>query len=160
MLFPDVLRLQHNSCSHSGLQSLLLNILRYIRFVDVLKLVSMLFMCLCNEGFIGYWLAPFCAIVLTEHFIFRKNQWSSYNILEAWDHPRHSNLPRSYAAVFTFAATIGFIVLCMQKQWWTGPIARRGTGDVGMLLGFIVGVLLYLCARWAERKWVTARQTD
>lgn len=57
----------------------------------------------------------------------------------------------------TFAATVGFIVLCMQKQWWTGPLARTGTGDVGMLLGFVVGVLVYLCARWLELRWVRAR---
>ena len=104
-------------------------------------------------AFVGYWLAPFCSIVLTEHFIFRKSTYSSYDVLEAWNKPDHPNLPRSYASSFTFAATVGFIVLCMQKQWWTGPIARTGTGDVGMLLGFLFGVLVYTCTRWAEKAW-------
>ncbi|CCM05633.1 uncharacterized protein FIBRA_07862 [Fibroporia radiculosa] len=108
-------------------------------------------------GFIGYWLAPFCAIILTEHFVFRKNRWASYDILDAWDKPHHRNLPRSWASVFTFLTTIGFIVLCIQKQWWTGPIARAGTGDVGMLFGFCFSVLVFLCARWLEKRWDARR---
>lgn len=104
-------------------------------------------------GFIGYWLAPFCAVVLTEHVVFRRGRWAAYDVARAWDRAGHPNLPRGYAAVCTFAATVGFIVLCMQKQWWTGPLARTGTGDVGMLLGFVVGVLVYLCARWLELRW-------
>ncbi|CCM05632.1 uncharacterized protein FIBRA_07861 [Fibroporia radiculosa] len=104
-------------------------------------------------GFIGYWIAPFCAIVLTEHFMYRRNLWTSYHVLEAWDLPSHPNLPRGFAALSTFVITIGFIVLCMEQEWWTGPIARSGTGDVGMLLGFVVGVIVYGCARALERKW-------
>lgn len=106
-----------------------------------------------STGFIGYWLAPFCAVVLTEHVVFRRGRWAAYDVARAWDRAGHPNLPRGYAAVCTFAATVGFIVLCMQKQWWTGPLARTGTGDVGMLLGFVVGVLVYLCARWLELRW-------
>ncbi|KAI0942810.1 hypothetical protein AcV7_002117 [Taiwanofungus camphoratus] len=112
----------------------------YATFVDIL-------------GLIGYWLAPFLAIVLTEHFVFRQNKWSSYDILEGWSRPHHPNLPKGCAAVFTFAATIGFIVLCMDQEWWVGPLARTGTGDVGLLLGFVVGVVTYTCTRWVERRW-------
>ncbi|PCH37475.1 hypothetical protein WOLCODRAFT_140883 [Wolfiporia cocos MD-104 SS10] len=106
-------------------------------------------------AFIGYWTAPFCAIVFVEHFVFRKSKWSTYQVLEAWNRPEHPNLSRGYAAVFTFVATIGIIVLFMQQQWWTGPIARTGTGDLGMLCGFIFAAIMYLAARWVERRWET-----
>lgn len=104
-------------------------------------------------GFIGYWIAPFCAIVLTEHFVFRRNSWLSYDVRDAWNDPRHPNLPRGYAAVLTFVATVGFIVVCMDQAWWVGPIARAGTGDVGMLFGFILGVVIFTCARCVEQAW-------
>ncbi|KAF9813398.1 hypothetical protein IEO21_05632 [Rhodonia placenta] len=112
----------------------------YATFVDIL-------------GFIGYWNAPFCAIVLAEHFVFRKNRWSSYHVLDAWNKPDHPNLARGYAAVFTFVAAIGVIVMCMDQAWWVGPIARAGTGDIGMLCGFTLSIPLFVCARWLERVW-------
>lgn len=112
----------------------------YATFVDIL-------------GFVGYWNAPFCAIVLAEHFVFRKNRWSSYHVLDAWNKPDHPNLARGYAAVFTFVVAIGFIVVCMDQAWWVGPIARAGTGDIGMLCGFTLSIPLFVCARWLERVW-------
>ncbi|KAH9934224.1 uncharacterized protein B0H18DRAFT_980091 [Fomitopsis serialis] len=108
-------------------------------------------------SFIGYWLAPFFAIVLVEHFFYRKGRWSSYDVFEAWDQPGHPNLPRGYAAVFTFVVAIGVIVLSMEQDWWTGPIAAAGTGDVGMLLGFVVSIPVYFYARWAEKRWIEPR---
>ncbi|OBZ65621.1 Purine-cytosine permease fcyB [Grifola frondosa] len=116
----------------------------YTTFVDI-------------QSLIGYWLAPFCAIVLTEHFVFRRGPWSSYDVLEAWDKPQHPNLPRGYAAAVTLAISIGLIVVCMQQAWWTGPVARKGTGDVGMLVGFVGSVAVYLCARWLEKRWTKTR---
>ncbi|KAI1792437.1 permease for cytosine/purines, uracil, thiamine, allantoin-domain-containing protein [Ganoderma leucocontextum] len=96
---------------------------------------------------IGYWLAPFCAVVFTEHFLFRRS-FSVYDVGTAWDDPHHPNLPRPYPALCALAASIGVIVLCMQQKWWTGPVARRGTGDLGMILGFVVSVAVYAAARW------------
>ncbi|KZT64445.1 hypothetical protein DAEQUDRAFT_717980 [Daedalea quercina L-15889] len=113
----------------------------YATFSDMLSLI-------------GYWLAPFHAIVLVEHFVYRRNCWSAYNVLEAWDQPSHPNLSRGYAAVFTFIVAVGFIVLCMEQAWWTGPIAAAGTGDVGMLLGFVLSIPVHISARWAERRWI------
>ncbi|PCH37474.1 hypothetical protein WOLCODRAFT_128427 [Wolfiporia cocos MD-104 SS10] len=108
-------------------------------------------------SFIGYWLAPFAAIVLTEHFVFRRNTWAAYEVFEAWNTPRHPNLPPSYVSTCTFVATIGFIVVCMQKDWWTGPLARKGTGDVGMLLGFFVAIVLYTVLRGVQSRWSSRR---
>ena len=39
----------------------------------------------------------------------------------------------------------------MQQAWWTGPIAARGTGDIGMLVGFGASVLVYAGTRAVER---------
>ncbi|TBU25726.1 permease for cytosine/purines, uracil, thiamine, allantoin-domain-containing protein [Dichomitus squalens] len=106
---------------------------------------------------IGYWIAPFCAVVLTEHFLIRRT-FAAYNVPGAWDNPRHPNLPTPYPALCAFAVSIAFIVLCMQQQWWTGPVARQGTGDLGMLLGFVASVPVYAGARYAELNWSSLKK--
>jgi len=102
-------------------------------------------------SFMGYWLAPFLAIVLTEHFYFRRCSWSSYNVQQAWNQPKL--LPKGYAAISTFVIVIGIIVLCMDQEWWTGPIAKAGAGDVSQPVGFVVGVILYACLRTLEKRF-------
>ena len=89
-----------------------------------------------KQGFIGYWLAPYTAIVITEHVLFRKTKWSNYDVQRCWNKP--ALLPSSLPAVATFIITIGVAVLCMEQEWWTGPIAKAGTGDIAMIVGFIV----------------------
>ena len=32
-------------------------------------------------------------------------------------------------------------------------MAKRGTGDLGMILGFVVSVAVYAVARWIELHW-------
>ena len=92
--------------------------------------------------------------MLTEHVLFRSISWSRYDI-DAWDKP-HS-LPRGYAAIVTFVASIGIIVVCMDQEWWVGPLALAGTGDIGMLVGFVSSILLYWPLRWVEIQWETRR---
>ena len=46
---------------------------------------------------LGYWLAIYCTVVLEEHFIFRKDDYESYNAAEAWN--RKALLPVGYAAI-------------------------------------------------------------
>ncbi len=104
------------------------------------------------SALIGYWIAPFCAVVLTEHFVFRRS-FSAYDVAHAWDDPHHPSLPRPYPALCALAASVGVIVLCMQQKWWTGPVAKKGTGDLGMILGFVVSVPVYAGARWVELNW-------
>ncbi|KAI9056492.1 hypothetical protein FKP32DRAFT_1469921 [Trametes sanguinea] len=117
----------------------------YTTFVDILALI-------------GYWLAPFCAIALTEHFLFRR-AFSAYAVASAWDSPRDPSLARGAAACCALAASVALIVPCMQQVWFTGPIAARGgTGDLGMIVGFVVSVPVYAAARWAERWWAARRE--
>ena len=95
-------------------------------------------------------------MVATEHVLFRRT-YAAYDVAAAWDDPRHPNLPRPYPALCALAVSILFIVLSMQQVWFTGPIARRGTGDLGMLLGFGASVVVYACARSGERSAVLSR---
>ncbi|KAH9851058.1 permease for cytosine/purines, uracil, thiamine, allantoin-domain-containing protein [Lenzites betulinus] len=120
----------------------------YNTFVEILALI-------------GYWIAPFCAIVLTEHFLFRRGSYSpaSYAVAAAWDRPRHPNLPSGAAALCALAAAVALIVPCMQQVWYTGPLAKRGTGDLGMLVGFGIAVPVYACARGVE-VWYRARREE
>ena len=103
-----------------------------------------------TTGFIGYWVAPWCAIVMTEHFVFRRMRWDTYDPQKAWNEP--NLLPPGYAAVVTFIVTIGLIVPCMDQEWYTGPIAAAGTGDIGMLVGLPFATVLYSVLRWLEKQ--------
>jgi len=40
----------------------------------------------------------------------------------------------------------------MSHTWYTGPIARAGSGDIGMYMGGVVAVSLYILLRTLERK--------
>lgn len=41
----------------------------------------------------------------------------------------------------------------MSQAWYVGPVARAGSGDWGMEVGFVVSVLCYTALRWVERWW-------
>ena len=40
----------------------------------------------------------------------------------------------------------------MSQVWYTGPIAKAGTGDIGVLTGAIVGTAAYVILRALEKK--------
>ena len=40
----------------------------------------------------------------------------------------------------------------MSQVWYTGPIARSGTGDLGILTGSAVAGVVYVGARSVERR--------
>ena len=98
---------------------------------------------------IGYWTTIFAAIVLTEHFLFRKANFDSYRI-EDWDKP--SKLPIGIAALLAFLGGFGIVIPSMSQVWYTGPIAKAGTGDIGVLTGTVVSATLYAILRALEKK--------
>lgn len=98
---------------------------------------------------IGYWTASHAAIVMCEHSIIRWGRFASYNV-EDWNNPKR--LPLGFAGVSAFLASVAIIVPCMSQAWYTGPIAAKGTGDIGLLTGFAVAVILYIPLRLIEKK--------
>jgi hypothetical protein len=104
------------------------------------------------EGFIGYWVSPFLGIVLTEHFVFRRGSWTEYRPAQACNKHHHPNLAKGYAAVFTFLTSIPIIAMCMSLEWWTGPVAKAGTGDIAIIVSFAYSVVMFWVTRALEKK--------
>ncbi|EDR12120.1 cytosine-purine permease [Laccaria bicolor S238N-H82] len=108
------------------------------------------------QGVIGYWSTAFAAIVLSEHFFFRSNNFASYTVGD-WDNP--ARLPFGIAAVLAFAGAFAVIVPSMSQTEYTGPIAKAGTGDIGVLTGFLTATLLYGVLRTLERRLFPKRSS-
>ncbi|THG94002.1 hypothetical protein EW026_g7375 [Hermanssonia centrifuga] len=100
----------------------------YATFVDVLSLI-------------GYWSSAFAVIVLVEHFVFRKNDFS-YK-MEDWNQPRR--LPVGLVAFLAFFCAFGIIIPSMSQVWYTGPI--------GIPVGCAVALVVYLVLRSIENSW-------
>jgi len=52
-----------------------------------------------------------------------------------------------------FFGSFGVIIPSMSQVWYTGPIARAGTGDIGIFVGFASAALLYGLLRPLELRW-------
>jgi tetrahydromethanopterin S-methyltransferase subunit G len=44
------------------------------------------------------------------------------------------------------------VIPSMSQVWYTGPIAKAGTGDIGVLTGAVVGAIFYAILRALEKK--------
>jgi purine-cytosine permease-like protein len=97
---------------------------------------------------IAYWSAAFVAIVITEHFVFRKGNCKLYQ-LDAWDDS--SKLPSGLAALGAGILSFGLVVPSMAQVWWTGPIAET-TGDIGFEIAFALSAILYVPLRFLEKR--------
>ncbi|KAJ3814854.1 cytosine-purine permease [Lentinula lateritia] len=104
---------------------------------------------------IGYWATSYASIVLCEHFIFRKNDFARYSVVD-WNTP--SNLPLGVAAILAFLCSFAVIVPSMNQPWYTGPIANAGTGDIGLITGFVASGMLYMVFRAVEVKFTSRRR--
>jgi len=100
-------------------------------------------------NYVGYWSTIWAVILVLEHIIFRKNSWSNYDITD-WNKPH--KLPLGIAAVLSFLCGCGIIVPSMAQVWYTGPIAKAGTGDIGILTGSAVVILTYPPLRTLEKR--------
>jgi purine-cytosine permease-like protein len=88
--------------------------------------------------------------VLTEHFVFRKGRFDSYDI-EDWDKPRR--LPSGIAAILAFLCAFGIIIPTMFQAFYKGPIAKAGSGDIGVYTGAAMATLVYGALRPIEKRW-------
>lgn len=103
------------------------------------------------ENFIGivcYWSASYCAIILLEYIVFRKQNPLSYDHA-IWD--KASALPTGIAALGAGILSFALVIPSMAQIWYTGPIAMK-TGDIGFELAFVVTGILYLAFRSLEIK--------
>ncbi|KAG1795859.1 hypothetical protein EV424DRAFT_590691 [Suillus variegatus] len=109
----------------------------YTTFVDILNII-------------GYWSSIFSAIILTEHMLFRRASFSEDQYpITIW--ASYALLPSGIPAVVAFVCACGALVPFMSQAWYVGPVARQGSGDVGVFVGFVVGVITYALARRFEQ---------
>ncbi|PHH92509.1 hypothetical protein CDD83_7146 [Cordyceps sp. RAO-2017] len=97
---------------------------------------------------IGYWSAAFVGIVVTEHLVFRRGRYETYDHA-IWD--TASKLPVGAAALAASVACFGLVVPFMDQIWWTGPVART-SGDIGFEMAFALSSLLYVPLRYVEKR--------
>lgn len=104
--------------------------------------------------FIGYWLAIYEGIALTEHFVFRRG-FSGYR---PEDYDTRENLPPGIAALLAFCCGVVGMVTGMSQSWYVGSISKSAGipsigGDVGFELGFAFAAVSYLILRTAEKRF-------
>ncbi|KAI0072095.1 NCS cytosine-purine permease [Panus rudis PR-1116 ss-1] len=100
-------------------------------------------------GLIGYWASAFLAVILMEHIIIRRSDFTAYD-LRYWNSP--SKLPTGLAAVGACLLAVGLIVPSMDQVWFVGPIAEK-TGDIGFEMAFAVTALAYIPLRLVELRF-------
>lgn len=102
---------------------------------------------------IGYWLAIYEGISLSEHFIFAHRTYD----ITAFNSPR--KLPPGLAALVAFGFGIMGAVMGMAQVWFIGPIGRKiglpgYGGDIGFELAFTFAAVSYVGLRTVEKRMV------
>ncbi|KAI0746911.1 NCS cytosine-purine permease [Daedaleopsis nitida] len=100
-------------------------------------------------GLIGYWASAFGAVVLVEHLLIRRGDFTRYD-LRYWDDPRR--LPTGLAALGACLLSCALIVPSMDQVWFVGPIGEK-TGDLGFELAFFAAGILYVPLRYLELRY-------
>lgn len=103
---------------------------------------------------IGYWLAVYEGVALTEHVVFRRGSMAAAAYRpEDYDAP--ARLPPGYAALAAFLCGVLGAVLGMAQTWYVGPVAKlcggEFGGDVGFELAFSFAAVSYLPFRAWEK---------
>jgi NCS1 nucleoside transporter family len=103
---------------------------------------------------IGYWLAIYEGVSLSEHIFFKRGFAGYY--------PEHyldrSKLPPGIAAIIAFCFGVMGAVLGMSQVWFEGPIgalcgAPPFGGDVGFELAFAFSSISYCVMRYFEKRY-------
>jgi NCS1 nucleoside transporter family len=103
---------------------------------------------------LGYWSTQYFIILFSEHVIFRRANFANYD-LDAWNDP--SRLPLGIAAGFAFAIGIVAWIMGMVETWYVGPLGKligTGGGDIANEFTFVVTGLVYIPARFLEKRIV------
>jgi nucleobase:cation symporter-1, NCS1 family len=95
--------------------------------------------------FVGYWIAPFCAIVLID-WHYDKDKYKPGFLRVALN---FRNLRYGWAAIVAFVVAFGAMVPFMDTSQIVGPVAKQLDGaDLAFYVGFVVaGVLYYVLRR-------------
>ncbi|KAL7620343.1 Purine-cytosine permease fcy21 [Parahypoxylon ruwenzoriense] len=106
---------------------------------------------------IGYWLAIYEGVSLTEHFVFRRGSLGPASYRPE-DYCEPSRLPPGFAAISAFCVGVAGAVLGMSQAWFTGPIGKLcgavpHGGDVGFELAFSFTAVSYLGLRALEKAY-------
>ncbi|KAI4249680.1 MAG: hypothetical protein L6R40_000469 [Gallowayella cf. fulva] len=101
---------------------------------------------------IGYWLAIYEGIALSEHFLFKRGI-GGYNIA-IYTTPHL--LPPGIAAIVAFCFGVFGAVMGMAQVWFVGPIGRHiglppFGGDIGFPLAFAFAAVSYVGLRFVEK---------
>ncbi|KAI1495779.1 NCS1 nucleoside transporter [Biscogniauxia marginata] len=97
---------------------------------------------------IGYWSAAFSSALITEHVVFRRCQYDTYDP-KIWN--TASRLPLGIAAITASALSFALVIPSMAQVWFTGPIAKSA-GDIGFELAFVLTAVFYIPLRIMEKK--------
>ncbi len=98
--------------------------------------------------FIGYWIAPFCAIVMIDWH----DHGDRYNPSALRAALSFRNLRAGWPALIAFVAAFGAMVPFMNTSLFEGPVAALLDGaDIAFYVGFVVAGAVYYCLRRAVR---------
>lgn len=98
---------------------------------------------------ISYWASAFAAVIIVEHVIIRRNDFSTYD-LRVWNNPRL--LPTGIAGLGACGLACALIVPSIDQVWFIGPFAKT-TGDIGFELAFFATAVFYIPLRYVELKY-------
>lgn len=97
-------------------------------------------------GIIGIWSAAWAAIITVEHLVIRKGDFANYKVGD-WNVP--GALPTGLAAIGAALLSFGLAIPCMDKAWFTGPIAKE-VGDLGFEVALVLSAVFYVPLRLLE----------
>ena len=103
---------------------------------------------------IGYYLAIYESMSLSEHFIWNKGRFSAYDYENFHDKTVY---PVGYAGVFGFCCGVAGVVLGMNQVWYAGVLAKKigdYGGDIGFELGAGFSFVGFNTVRYFEKKYV------
>lgn len=103
---------------------------------------------------IGYYLAMYQAMCLSEHFIYKKGNFANYDYHNSSD---KSKYPLGIAGTFGFCCGVAGAVVGMNQTWYKGPVAATiGAfgGDVGSELAFAFSFVGFNLVRPFEIKYI------
>ncbi|KAJ7074881.1 putative cytosine-purine permease [Mycena belliarum] len=108
---------------------------------------------------LGYWLSIFVTVVLLEHFVFRGGDFARYDAAATWN--RQDRTPVGVAALAAFLFGALGTAMGMAQVWYIGKIgalvggaANPFGGDIGFELAGAFAGIVYLPARYLERKYI------